>query len=198
MNRPLALAVAVVALTAGCDGSDRVAEPPEQDVGGQAGLSPLVLRAGEVPDGLEPAGQGPIASIQGVLPPRERLPNLPPLPEGIRGGFVGGYRRSFVGEEGTASSTVVRMVDGAAASDLVVYLRSLPVGGHAATPTEVPATGLGEEGYGWHLLVPENESSGYAWRSGDLVASVTLSGPVGRAGPETALPLAERVDGRLT
>jgi hypothetical protein len=89
------------------------------------------------------------------------------------------------------------MSNAAAASELVAYLRLLPVGGHAATPQEVPATGLGEEGYGWHLLVPENESSGYVWRSGDLVASVTLSGPVGRAGPEAALPLAERVDGRL-
>ena len=189
-----ALALALVALTVACDGPEGGPGPSED---GRSTLAPVVLRAGEVPDGLEPVRSGPIGSIGEVLPPRRRFPNLPPLPEGLREAFVEGYRRSFAGGDGAASSTVVRMSDPTTASALVAYLRLLPVGGHAATPTEVPATGLGEEGYGWHLLVPQNESSGYVWRSGDLVTSVTLSGPVGRAGPEASLPLAERVDGRL-
>jgi hypothetical protein len=191
-----ALALALVALTVACDGPDGGSGP--SDDGGSA-LAPVVLRAGEVPEGLEPdpTGTGPIASIRDVLPPRRRFPNLPPLPDGLAEGFVEGYRRSFAGPDGAASSTVVRMADPTVASALVAYLRLLPVGGHAGTPEEVPATGLGEEGYGWRLLVPRRESSGYVWRSGDLVAAVTLSGPVGRAAPEASLSLAEQVDERL-
>jgi hypothetical protein len=191
-----AVALALVALTVSCDGPDGGAGP--SDDGGST-LAPVVLRAGEVPGGLEPdpTGTGPIASIRGVLPPRRRFPNLPALPDGLREAFVEGYRRSFAGPGGAASSTVVRMADPAVASALVAYLRLLPVGGQAGTPEEVPATGLGEEGYGWRLLVPRRESSGYVWRSGDLVAAVTLSGPVGRAAPEASLALAERVDERL-
>ena len=194
MSRALALALVVLAVA--CDGPDGGEAPGDPNDAGSA-LPSVVLGEDEISEGLEPAGEGPIASIQGVLPPRQRFPNLPPLPEGLQRRFQEGYRRAFAGGGRTASSTVVGMSNAAAASELVAYLRLLPVGGHAATPQEVPATGLGEEGYGWHLLVPENESSGYVWRSGDLVASVTLSGPVGRAGPEAALPLAERVDGRL-
>jgi hypothetical protein len=191
-----AVALAVVLLTVSCDGPDSGPGPDEDGSG--SGLASVVLRQGEVPAGVEPGPGGPIGSIREVLPPRQRLPNLPPLPDGLREGFVEGFRRSFAGPDGgAASSTVVRMADAATASALVGYLRLLPVGGQAANPEEVPATGLGEEGYGWHLLVPENESSGYVWRSGDLVASVTLSGPVGTAGAEACLPLAERVDGRL-
>ena len=193
MSRALALVLVVLAVS--CDGPD-VGPGPSGGDGGSA-LAPVVLLAGEVPEGLEPDRAGPILSIRGMLPPRRRFPNLPPHPEGLREGFVEGYRRSFTGPNGAASSTVVRMIDPSVASALVAYLRLLPVGGHAAMPEEVPATGLGEEGYGWHLLVPRRESSGYVWRSGDLVASVTLSGPVGGVGPETSLPLAERVDGRL-
>jgi hypothetical protein len=190
------LAIALVAVTVACDGPDGGSGP--SDDGGSA-LAPAVLRAGEVPEGLEPdpTGTGPIASIRDVLPPRRRFPNLPPLPDGLAEGFVEGYRRSFAGPDGTASSTVVRMADPTVASALFAYLQLLPVGGHAGTPEEVPATGLGEEGYGWRLLVPRRESSGYVWRSGDLVAAVTLSGPVGRAAPEASLSLAERVDERL-
>ena len=189
-----ALALVLVALTVACDGPDGGPGPSEN---GDSTLAPVVLRAGEVPEGLEPEQAGPIGSIRGVLPPRRRFPNLPPLPDGLREGFVEGYRRAFAGPDGSASSTVVRLADSTVASALVGYLRLLPVGGHAATPEEVAAAGLGEEGYGWRLLVPRGESSGYVWRSGDLVAAVTLSGPVGRAGPETSLPLAERVDERL-
>jgi hypothetical protein len=191
-----ALALALVALTVACDGPEDGSGPLEN--GGSA-LAPAALRAGELPEGLEPdpTGTGPVTSIREVFPPRRRFPNLPPIPEGLRGEFVEGYRRAFTGPDGAASSTVVRMADPTVASALLAYLRLLPVGGHAGTPEEVPATGLGEEGYGWRLLVPRRESSGYAWRSGDLVALVTLSGPVGRAGPETSLPLAERVDERL-
>ncbi|MGH2655352.1 MAG: hypothetical protein ACRDIZ_01400 [Actinomycetota bacterium] len=189
-----ALALALVALTVACDGPDGGSGP--SDAGG-SGLAPVVLRAGEVPEGLEPDQAGPIASIRDVLPLRRRFPNLPPLADGLAEGFVEGYRRSFAGPDGAASSTVVRMADPTVASALVAYLRLLPVGGHAGTPEEVPATGLGEKGYGWRLLVPRRESSGYVWRSGDLVAAVTLSGPVGRANPEASLPLAERVDERL-
>jgi hypothetical protein len=190
------LALAVVLLIVSCDGPDGGPGPDEG--GGGSGLGSVVLRQGEVPAELEAGPGGPIGSIRDVLPPRQRFPNLPPLPDGLREGFVEGFRRSFAGPDGgAASSTVVRMADVTTASALVGYLRLLPVGGHAAAPEEVPATGLGEEGYGWHLLVPENESSGYVWRSGDLVASVTLSGPVGAAGTGTCLSLAERVDGRL-
>jgi hypothetical protein len=191
-----AVALAVVLLTVSCDGPDGGPGPDEG--GGGSGLASVVLRQGEVPPGLEPGPSGPIRSIRDVLPPRQRLPNLPPPPDGLREGFVEGFRRSFAGPGGGAAScTVIRMADATIASALVGYLELLPVGGQAATPEEIPATGLGEEGYGWHLLVPEHESSGYVWRSGDLVASVTLSGPVGTAGAEASLPLAERVDGRL-
>ena len=191
-----ALPLALLVLAVACDGPDGI--PPVPDGGGAgSAFASVVLGEEEVPAGLEPAGEGPIASIQGVLPPRRRDPNLPPLPEGLRGSFEAGYRRSFAGGGRAASSFVIRMADAGSASRLVAYLQLLPVGGHAATPEEVPATGLGEEGYGWHLLVPENESSGYVWRAGDLVASVTLSGPVGTAGTGASLPLAERVDGRL-
>jgi len=189
-----ALALALVALTVACDGPDGGSGPSDD---GGSGLAPVVLRAGEVPEGLEQDQAGPIASIRDVLPLRRRFPNLPPLPDGLAEGFVEGYRRSFAGPDGASSSTVVRMADPTVASALVAYLRLLPVGGHAGTPEEVPATGLGEEGYGWRLLVPRRESSGYVWRSGDLVAAVTLSGPVGRANPEASLSLAERVDERL-
>jgi hypothetical protein len=193
VTRVLTLSLAVLAVA--CDGPDGGPSPPEEGTG--SSLAPIVLRAEEVPEGLEPAVEGPIATIRDVLPPRRRDPNLPALPEGLRATLQDGYRRSFAGEGVAASSTVVRMADPTAAAELVAYLRLLPVGGHAATPEEVPATGLGEEGYGWHLLVPENESTGYVWRSGDLVASVTLSGSVGDAAPDTSLQLAERVDGRL-
>ena len=189
-----ALALALVALTVACDGPDGGSGPSDD---GGSGLAPVVLRAGEVPEGLESGQAGPIASIRDVLPLRRRFPNLPPLPDGLAEGFVEGYRRSFAGPDGAASSTVVRMADPTVASALVAYLQLLPVGGHAGTPEEVPATGLGEEGYGWRLLVPRRESSGYVWRSGDLVAAVTLSGPVGRANSEASLSLAERVDERL-
>jgi hypothetical protein len=189
-----ALAIALVALTVACDGPDGGSGPSDD---GGSGLAPVVLRAGEVPEGLEPDQAGPIASIRDVLPLRRRFPNLPPLPDGLAEGFVEGYRRSFAGPDGAASSTVVRMADPTVASALVAYLQLLPVGGHAGTPEEVPATGLGEEGYGWRLLVPRRESSGYVWRSGDLVAAVTLSGPVGWANSEASLSLAERVDERL-
>ena len=192
----MALVVVVAVLAVACDGPDGRPEPPEGEDAGSA-FAAVVLTDDEVPGGLETAGEGPIASIGGLLPPRRRDPGLPPLPEGLRGSFVEGYRRSFAGDRGAASSTVVRMSDPGAASGLLNYLRLLPVGGHAAEPVEVPATGLGEDGYGWHLLVPENESSGFVWRVGEVIASVTLSGPVGAAGPDVSLPLAERVDGRL-
>ena len=196
MSRPLALALVVLAVA--CDGPDGGGDEPRDPENAGSALAPMVLGENEVSEGLEPAGEGPIASIQGVLPPRQRFPNLPPLPDGLQRKFQEGYRRTFAGRGRTASSTVVGMSNEAAASELVAYLRLLPVGGHAATLQEIPAAGLGEEGYGWHLLVPENESSGYVWRSGDLVASVTLSGPVDSAGPEASLPLAGRVDGRMS
>ena len=192
-----ALTLVLIAAAVACDGPDGGSPNPPDQGGDGSALASVALGEDEVPEGLEPAEQGPISSIQGVLPPRRRDPNLPPLPEGVRGSFAGGYRRSFVGEDRSASSTVVRMTDASAASDLLTYLELLPVGGHAADPADVQATGLGEEGFGWHLLVPESESSGFVWRSGALVASVTLSGPIGAAGPNASLPLAGRVDRRL-
>ncbi|MGH2675298.1 MAG: hypothetical protein ACRDKA_12355 [Actinomycetota bacterium] len=197
MTRWLGIAALVLLVTSACDGESGELTPPDEPNG--SGAASLPLRSGEVPGGLEPdpSGTGPIRSIRDVLPPPRRLPNVPPLPDGLRGAFVEGYRRAFAGPEATASSTVVRLEDAQAAAEFLAYVRLLPVGGNAATVEELPATGLGEEGYGWHLRVPESESSGFAWRAGDTVATLTFSGPVGRAGPEVSLPLAERVDGRL-
>jgi len=198
VNRRVRAAILVFALASACDDGDGGPAPARDEQAG-SGLASAPLRAPEIPDGLEPApeGTGPIGSIREVLPPRRRFPNLPPLPEELREAFRDGYRRAFASPEVNLSSTVVRLADSIAASAFLAYLRELPVGGNAATAVEVPATGLGEEGYGWHLEVPGSESSGFTWRTGDLVATITMSGPIGEADPDAALPLAERVDGRL-
>lgn len=192
-------AVAALVLASGCDaGGPRGGGQGES---GAPALAPVPLRADEAPDGLEldPDGTGPIDSLRQILPPRSRFPDLQPVPERIRDAFREGFERAFAdpGGKRTATSSAVRFADPLSAAAFLTYLRSLPVGGNAASAEDVPATGLGEEGYGWHVEVPESESSGFGWRTGDLVLTLSLAGPIGQAGTDAALALAERIDVRL-
>jgi hypothetical protein len=193
------VAAAVLLLGPSCDGGG-----PSRDEAGDEGASALSsapLRAAEAPRGLEldPAGTGPIESLRQILPPRSRFPNLQPVPDRVREAFRDGFERAFTEPrgEGAVTSSAVRFADPVSAASFLSYLGGLPVGGNAAVVEDVPAEGLGEEGYGWHLEVPESESSGFGWRAGDLVLTLSLAGPIGQAGPDAALALAERVDGRL-
>lgn len=200
MTRPAALAVFLLLVpAAACDGDPATPSAPRAGEEPPAILEGVPLRPGEAPAGLraDADGTGPVTSIRQVLPSRQRFPALPPLPEGLREDFVGGYERRFIGGERTASSSAVRFIDATAAATFLDYVELLPVGGNAADAEAVAPSGLGEEGIGWFVRVPEAESSQFVWRVGEIVASLTLSGPVGEAGPEAALALAERVDGRL-
>jgi hypothetical protein len=194
-----AVAATVVVLAASCD------EGGPSGAGGRdaegSAMSSVPLRPGEAPRGLrlDPEGTGPVGSLGEILPPRTRFPNLRPVPARIKEAFRDGFERAFVDPdgEGAATSSAVRFADPLSAAVFLTYLRELPVGGNASAAEDVPVAGLGEEGYGWHVEVPESESSGFGWRSGDLVLTLSLAGSLGEAGPETALELAERIDGRL-
>jgi hypothetical protein len=189
----------VLVLGPSCDSGGPSADG-ERD-GGASALSSVPLRAAEAPRGLEldPAGTGPIDSLRQILPPRSHFPNLQPVPDRVRDAFRDGFERAFTDPkgEGAVTSSAVRFADPVSAASFLSYLRGLPVGGNAAAVEDVRAEGLGEEGYGWHLEVPESESSGYGWRAGDLVLTLSLAGPIGRAGQDAALALAARIDGRL-
>jgi hypothetical protein len=169
-------------------------------------LEGIPLQEEEVPEGLEPSegGTGPIGSLREVLPPRSALPNRPPLPvqlsESFRGGFGTVYAR---GEEGdgapaSASSSAIRFSDPGTASSFLAYLRQVQVGaGRGPARVDVPVSDLGDEGFGWHLEEPLGESSTIVWRTGDLVLTVSLGGPIETATPERALGLARTVDRRM-
>ena len=126
------------------------------------------------------------------------------LPKVIRRSFVGGYDARYVGtgEDGPTSltSSVLRFSDDTGAGGFLEYLREI----QSQTSTRevgtvelLEAPGLGEEGYAWHRAAPGVETSGCSWRRGDLVLTLTLGGPAGRAAPATALELAGTVDARL-
>jgi hypothetical protein len=189
----------VLVLAAACDGEPAAPSAPAAQEEPGSILAEVPLREAEAPPGLRPdqEGTGPITSIRQVLPPRQRFPNLPPLPDGLREEFLGGYERAYAGGGRTAASSAVSFGDVTAAATFLDYVALLPVGGNATDPQPVTASGLGEEGHGWYVRVPQAESAQFVWRVGEVVASLTLSGPIGQAGPETALALAEHVDGRL-
>jgi hypothetical protein len=198
-GRAITAVLLLLFLGAACDGDGGANGDPGAERGSALAAAPL--RTGEAPEGLEidPRATGPIASLRQILPPRKRFPNVPPLPDRLREAFRDGFERGFAASGGGSSvtSSAVRFADPGSAAAFLAYLHLLPVGGNAAEAEDVPADGLGEEGYGWHLEVPGSESAGFGWRAGDLVLTVTLSGPIGEAGPDAALEVAQRVDDRL-
>jgi hypothetical protein len=204
VTRIVAGMTAVIALFSACRGDER-ATPTERREEAASTLEDVPLREDEAPDGLEPSdrGTGPIESLRALLPPRSLFPNLPPIPVVLARAFEGGFQVVYVpagGEEGPASaaSSAIRFADGKAASGFRSYFREVQVGaGRGPERTEFSVTGLGDEGSGWHQQEPLAESSTVVWRSGNLVLTVTLSGPIGSATPERALALARRMDARL-
>lgn len=204
MRRHLAVTTTVLALLLpACAGGDGGTTEERREEAASA-LEDVPLREDEAPDGLERSdrGTGPIRSLREILPPRSAFPNLPPVPAAVTRGFRGGYqvvysRSSGEGGPSSAASSAIRFSEEGAASAFVAYLRQVQVGaGRGPERMEVPAAGLGEEGFGWHLEEPLSESSTVVWRSGDLVLTVSLGGPIGSASPELALALARRMEGR--
>jgi hypothetical protein len=199
----LVLALAVVLVAAGCDGEEAGRRATAEEVGSE--LEDVPLREDEAPDGLEPSeqGTGPITSIREVLPPRTSLPNLPPIPAAIREGFEGGYQVVYLRAEGesgpaSAASSALRFGGEDPARAFLSYFREVQAGaGRGQEREEISVTGLGDGAFGWHLEEPLAESSTVAWRSGDLVLTVTVSGRIGSADPERAVALARTIARRL-
>lgn len=196
--RALALAVALVA-AASCGGSDRAPFEEEGD-----GLGALVLRPDEAPSGLELDEEtgGPIDSVRELLPPRTDAPQLPSLPKTVLHAFLGGYDAVYAGNPDTgptsASSSVIRFSASDSAAAFLAYLRKVQSEAITVGSSEIVETpGLGEEGYGWHRSAPGGETAGCSWRRGDLVLTLTLGGPLGRAPVQQAIELARRLDARL-
>jgi hypothetical protein len=196
--RARCLAAALVLLVS-CGGSDRA--PSEQEA---ESLADLTLLPDEAPPGLEPDEEatGPIGSLRDVLPPRSDAPQLPPLAKAVRRAFLGGYDAVYAGteEEGAASltSTVLRFSESEHASAFLTYLRDVQSEAVTVGSSELlEAPGLGEEGYRWHGQAPGGETSGCVWRRGELVLTLTLGGPLGRAPADRAFELARGLDARL-
>jgi hypothetical protein len=200
--RALALAFALLA-AASCGGS--IDGPADGE--GEA-LADLALRPDEVPEGLEPDDEasGPMASLRDVLPPETAAPHLPALAKEARRSFVAGYDAVYRSEDqqGPAemTSSVIRFAEADQASTFLAYLREIQtsevtVGSSRADVDLLETPALGEEGYGWHRSAPGGESSGCSWRRGDLVFTLTISGPLGGAPAERAVELAGRLDDRL-
>ena len=198
-----ALALSLTVALAACGGPDEpLAGGPGSD------LAEVPLRPAEAPGGLdadEEAG-GPIGSLREVLPPRSAAPQLLPLAKEVRRGFLGGYETLYRGspEEGPTrvASSALRFADPETAARFLDYLREVQTGettvGSSRQDIELlEAPNLGDEGYGWHRVAPGGETSGCSWRRGDLVLTLTLGGPVGRAAAATTLELARTVDSRL-
>jgi hypothetical protein len=204
VTRIFAGIMTVIALSSACSG-DEAATPTERREEAASVLEDVPLREDEAPDGLEPSdrGTGPIESLREVLPPRSLFPNLPPIPVVLSRAFEGGFQIVYVraaGEGGPASaaSSAIRFADEGAASGFITYFREVQVGaGRGPERSEFSVTGVGDEGFGWHQEEPLAESSTVVLRSGGLVLTVTLSGPIGTATPERALSLARRMDARL-
>ncbi len=211
----IALAVVLVA----CGG----AEPRTPSVANRDhALARLLLRPGDVPEGMEvdPRHIGPIEDLRELLPPRDLVPNVPPVPPEILRGFRDGFETGFAvpsqlravpppprpGELSFATSSVVRFDSDEAASAFYDFFASLQVGPTAIVPRErLPGDGLGDEAYGWHrgvevggLDATGRETFGYVWRSGALVLAVTLGAAPGAADAADALQLARALDGRVS
>ncbi|MGH2678388.1 MAG: hypothetical protein ACRDHB_08520 [Actinomycetota bacterium] len=203
MTRIVAGMTAVIALFSAC-GGDEQATPTERREEAASALEDAPLREDEAPDGLEPSdrGTGPIESVREILPPRQ-FSNLTPIPVALARAFQGGFEVAYDragGEEGLASaaSSAIRFADEGTASGFMSYFREVHVGaGRDPERAEFPVTWLGDEGFGWHQEEPLAESSTVVWRSGNLVRTVTLSGPIGAATPDRALALARRMEARL-
>jgi hypothetical protein len=197
-----ALVLSLTVALAACGGPD---EPSGRGAGSD--LADVPLRAAEAPEGLERGDAGgPIGSLREVLPPQSAVPQLPVLAKEIRQGFLGGYEAVYRGspEEGPASavSSALRFADPETAARFLEYLRELQTGettvGSSRQDIELlEAPNLGDEGYSWHRVAPGGETSGCSWRRGDLVLTLTIAGPVGRAAAAPALELARTVDSRL-
>ena len=201
MRRAVALSLLAGALVA-CGGPDGGGSSAD----GGSELADLALRPEEAPEGLEldEDASGERALLRDVLPPESSSPHLPPLAKPVRRAFEGGYDARYVGtgQAGPTSlaSSALRFADADSATAFLDYLRQV----HSLRSTRevgsvelVETPGLGEEGYGWHRRVPGAETSGCSWRRGELVLTLTLGGPLGRAGPEAAIELAGTVDARL-
>lgn len=199
--RALALSLTILAL-ASCGGPERPGEGTGSD------LADLPLRADEAPAGLEldSDASGPIDSLREVLPPQSAVPQLPPLTKEMHRDFLGGYHAVYRGspDQGptSASSSGLRFAAPETAASFLEYLRDVQAGeitvGSSRVDVQLLETpSLGEEGYGWHRVAPGGETSGCSWRRGDLVLTLTLGGPVGRAPAASALELAREVDSRL-
>ncbi|MGH2692034.1 MAG: hypothetical protein ACRDHM_05980 [Actinomycetota bacterium] len=200
--RALALSLTLLAV-ASCGGPDQPGQGPGPD------LADLPLRSDEVPAGLrlDSGTSGPIDSLRDVLPPLSAVPQLPPLTKEMHRGFLGGYHAVYQGspDEGptSASSSALRFADPEIAARFLEYLREVQAGeitvGSSREDIQLLDTpNLGEEGYGWHRVAPGGETSGCSWRRGDLVLTLTLGGPVGRAPAAAALELSRAVDSRLS
>jgi hypothetical protein len=197
--RALASTLALLALIS-C-GSDQ----PSTE-GGDSELAGLTLLEDEAPEGLELRASGSVGSVREVLPPRSAAPQLPPLSTELRRSFVDGYDAVYGGDptEGptSATSSVLRFNDGAGAALFLGYLREVQTGevtlGSSRQDIELlEAPTLGEEGYAWHRVLPGGEASGCSWRREELVFTLTLGGPLGRAPGASALELARTLDSRL-
>ena len=195
--RPLAALVGCLLLVGGCtggagDGNETTVEERGHE------LEDVPLRPNEAPEGLRERerGTGPVNGLREVLPPRRTAPGLPPVPPDLRRTFRAGYQRLFAGGGGSATSSALQFVDAASAARFFQLLSDV----HDVTVADeglLPAAGLGEESYAWEHVVPGAQSAGAAWRRGDMVITVSLSGRVGEITVEVVLALARRVDGRL-
>jgi hypothetical protein len=203
MRRALALilAFALPLLAVSCGDGDG-----EDNGDSGSPLADLALRQDEAPAGLDldEDASGEMESLQDVLPPSNDVPQVQPLPKPVRRAFEAGYdaRYADTGQDGptSLSSSVLRFTDAGNADAFLDYLREVQsrTGTREVGSVELlEAPGLGEEGYAWHRAVPGAETSGCSWRRGDLVLTLTLGGPAGRAAPATALDLAGTVDSRL-
>jgi hypothetical protein len=112
--------------------------------------------------------------------------------------FEAGYQRVFVAEDAgpqSAASSALRFSGTTPAESFLDFFRTI----HEATSVDplLGADGLGEEAYGWTRQVPGSETTGFVWRRGDLVLTLTVSARVGDAAPERVLSVARSVDQRL-
>ncbi len=163
-------------------------------------LEDVPLRADEAPPGLQEdqRGSGPVEGLRDVLPPRRTAPGLPEVPRSLIHDFEAGYQRLFVAEGGgpqSGASSALQFADSAAAAAFLELLKTT----HDATTEEplLESVALGEEAYGWTRQIPGAQTTGFVWRRGDLVLTVTVSARVGDGGPDRVLPVARRVDQRL-
>ena len=193
--RAIAVGIAVAVALAGC-GADAPRNETVVERRGDA-LEDVPLRANEAPDGLEEdaRGTGPVAGLRDILPRRRDAPGLPPVPPELFESFVAGYERLFTGARRTAASSALRFADASSAAQFLSLLHDI----HTDRLEEEGdlALELGDEGYAWTHDEPGAQSSGAVWRRGDLVLSVSLSGPLGEASPGGALGLARVIDTRL-